>query len=72
VLFIYLFVLLIFGRNCLDVLLFKKTQDFEEKTLSSNKQEARQVFLGHIDPICFLPIVKLLHASLKLNTYLYL
>jgi hypothetical protein len=27
------------------------------KTLSSSKLEARQVFLDHIDPICFLPLV---------------
>jgi hypothetical protein len=50
--------------------LFKKIQDYEEKTLSSNKREVRQVFLDHVDPICFLPLVTLLHAFLKLNTYL--
>jgi hypothetical protein len=60
------------SHRCLDVTLFEKIQDYEEKTLSSSKQEARQVLLNHIDPICFLPLVTLLHASLKLNTYLYL
>jgi hypothetical protein len=69
-LFIYLFVLLIFGRYCLDILLFEKIQDYEEKTFSSSKREARQVTLDHVDPICFLPLVTLLHAYLKLNTYL--
>jgi hypothetical protein len=52
--------------------LFEKIQDYEEKTLSSCKREVRQVTLNHVDPICFLPIVTLLRASLKLNTYLYL
>jgi hypothetical protein len=28
------------------------------------------VFLDYVDPICFLPLVTLLHAFLKLNTYL--
>jgi hypothetical protein len=55
---------------CLDVSLFEKIQDYEEKTLSSNKPKARQVFLEHVDHICFLPIVTLLYAFLKLNTYL--
>jgi hypothetical protein len=27
------------------------------------------VFLYHVDPICLLPLVTLLHAFLKLNTY---
>jgi hypothetical protein len=41
-----------------------------KKTLSSSKREARQLFLDHVDTICFLPLVTLLHAYLKLNTYL--
>jgi hypothetical protein len=53
----YLFILLVFDRYCLDVSLLKKTQDYEENTLSNIKQEARQVFPDHIDPICFLPLV---------------
>jgi hypothetical protein len=57
---------------CLDVSLFMKIEDYEKKRLSSSEWEARQVFLDHIDPICFPPLVTLLHASLKLNTYLYL
>jgi hypothetical protein len=40
-----------------------------KKTLSNSKREARQVFLDHDEPICFLSLVTLLHASLKLNTY---
>jgi hypothetical protein len=54
--FIYLFVLLIFYHYYLDISLFKKTQDYE-KTLSSSKWEARQVFVDHVDPICFLHLV---------------
>jgi uncharacterized membrane protein len=46
--------LLIFGHYRLDVSLFEKIQDYEEKTLSNNKQEARQVTLDHIDPMCSL------------------
>jgi hypothetical protein len=38
--------------------------------LSSSKREARQVFLGQVDYICFLPLVTLQHALPKLNTYL--
>jgi hypothetical protein len=49
-----LFVLLIFGRYYLDVSLFEKIQDYEEKTLGSSKREANQVTLDHIDPMCFL------------------
>jgi hypothetical protein len=29
----------------------------------------RQVFLDHVGPIYFLPLITLLHALLKLNTY---
>jgi hypothetical protein len=39
-------------------------------TLSNSKWEARYVFLDHLEPICFLPLVTLLHAFHKLNTYL--
>jgi hypothetical protein len=39
------------------------------RPLSSSKREARQVFFDNINPICFLPLVTLLHASRKLNTY---
>jgi hypothetical protein len=53
--YFYLFlVLLIFGHYCLDISLFEKIQDYEEKTLSSSKREARQVTLDHIDPMCSL------------------
>jgi hypothetical protein len=47
-----LFILLVSGYYRLDVSLFEKIQDYEEKTLSSSKRESRQVFLAHIDPIC--------------------
>jgi hypothetical protein len=43
VLFYFLFILLISGHYRLDVSLFEKIQDYEEKTLSSSKREARQV-----------------------------
>jgi hypothetical protein len=45
------------GHYRLDVSLFEKIQDYEEKTLSSSKREARQVTLDHIDPMCFLSLV---------------
>jgi hypothetical protein len=62
-----LFILLISGHYRLDVSLFEKIQDYEEKTLSSSKQESRQVFLDHIDPICFLPLVTHLRALIGLS-----
>jgi hypothetical protein len=34
-----------------------RIQDYEEKTLSSSKGEERQVFLEHVNPISFLPLV---------------
>jgi hypothetical protein len=53
--YFYLFlVLLVFGHYYLGVSLFKKIQDYEEKTLSSSMREARQVTLDHIDPMCSL------------------
>jgi hypothetical protein len=64
VLFIYLFVLLISGHYRLDVSLFKKIQDYTEKTLSSSKREVRLVTLDHIDPMCFLPLVYTLACML--------
>jgi hypothetical protein len=33
---------------------FDKIQDYEDKTLSSSKWEARQVTIDHIDPMCSL------------------
>jgi hypothetical protein len=42
------------SHRCLDVSLFEKIQDYEEKTLRSSKREARQVTLDHIDPMCSL------------------
>jgi hypothetical protein len=52
VLFYLLFVLLVSSHRRLDVSLFEKIQDYEEKTLSSSKWEARQVTLDLIDPMC--------------------
>jgi uncharacterized membrane protein len=53
--YFYLFlVLLDSGHYRLDVLFFEKIQDYEDKTLSSSKREARQVTLDHIDPMCSL------------------
>jgi hypothetical protein len=43
--------LLVSGHYRLDVSLFEKIQDYEEKTLSSSKWEARQVILDYIDPM---------------------
>jgi hypothetical protein len=57
ILFYLFFILLVSGRCCLDVLLFENIQDYEEKILSNNEQEARQVFLDQVDPICFLSLV---------------
>jgi hypothetical protein len=54
VLFYLLLVLHVFGHYRLDILLFEKIQNYEEKTLSSSKLEARQVTLDHIDPMCSL------------------
>jgi hypothetical protein len=56
--YFYLFlVLLVSGHYRLNVSLFEKIQDYEDKTLSSSKREVRQVTLYHIDPMCFLPLV---------------
>jgi hypothetical protein len=53
--YFYLFlVLLISNHYRLDVSLFEKIQDYEKKTLSSSKWEARQVTLDHIDSMCSL------------------
>jgi hypothetical protein len=57
VLFYLLFILLVSGHYRLDVSLFEKIQDYEEKTLSNSKWEARQVTLDHFIPICFLSLV---------------
>jgi hypothetical protein len=66
--YFYLFlILLVSGHYRLDVLLFEKIQDYEEKTLSSSKREARQVTLDHIDPMCSLSFSSIhidLHALL--------
>jgi hypothetical protein len=57
VLFYLLFILFVSSRYRLDVSLFEKIQDYEEKTLSNGKWEARQVTLDHFVPICFLSLV---------------
>jgi hypothetical protein len=57
VLFYLFIILLVFSYYRLDVSLFKKIQDYEEKTLSSSEREARQVTLDHFVPICFLSLV---------------
>jgi hypothetical protein len=76
----YLFlVLLISDHYHLDVLFFEKIQDYEDKTLSSSKREARQVTLDHIDPMCSLSLSSIhigLHAlilylSLILRSWVY-
>jgi hypothetical protein len=57
-------------------LLFRRC-DLQKSWKSSRRRlwaaasgESMQVIHGHVDLICFLPLVTLLHASLKLNTYL--
>jgi hypothetical protein len=70
-LFYLLFVLLISSHYYLNVSLFKKIQDYEEKTLSSSKREARQVTLDHIDLMCFLSLDYIL-AFVMLSLDLYL
>jgi hypothetical protein len=57
ILFYLLFMLLVSGHYRLDASLFEKVEDYEEKTLSSTKQEARHVTLDHFVPICFLSLV---------------
>jgi hypothetical protein len=61
VLFNLLFILLISGHYRLDVSLFEKIQDYEEKTQSNSKREVRQVTLDHFVPICFLSLVYTSH-----------
>jgi hypothetical protein len=58
----YLFlVLLISGHYRLEVSLFEKIQDYEDKTLRSNKWEARQVTLAMlILYVLFLSLVYIL------------
>jgi hypothetical protein len=60
ILFCLLFVLLVCSHYYLDVSLFEKIQDYEEKTLSNSNREAMQVTLDHIDPMCFLSLVLIL------------
>jgi hypothetical protein len=51
----YLFiVLLVSSHYRLDVSFFEKIQDYEDKTLSSSKQEARKMTLDYVDPMCSL------------------
>jgi hypothetical protein len=59
-----LFVLLISSHRYLDISLFEKIQDYEEKNLSRNKKEARQVTHDHFDPMCFLSLVHILACML--------
>jgi hypothetical protein len=69
VLFYLLFVLLVSSRRCLDVSLFEELRGYEVKTLRSRKQEARQVTLDHIDPMCSLFLSSshiILHALILL------
>jgi hypothetical protein len=52
--FYLFFVLLVSSHYRLDVSWFEKLQDYEDKTLSSSKKEARRVTLDHINPMCSL------------------
>jgi hypothetical protein len=62
VLFYLLFILLISSYYHLDVSLFEKIEDYEEKTLSSSKREAWQVTLDHFISIFFLSRIHKPHA----------
>jgi hypothetical protein len=62
--FIYYLYCLFFRHYYLDSSLFEKIQDYEGKTFSSSKQEARQVTLYHIDPMCLLSLVHILACML--------
>jgi hypothetical protein len=65
----YLFlVLLISGHYRLNISLFEKIQDYEEKTLSSSKWEARQVTLYHIDHMYSLSLSSIHIGMHALNT----
>jgi hypothetical protein len=62
--YFYLFlILLVSSHYRLDDSFFEKIQDYEDKTLSSSKQQARQVTLDHIDLMCSLSISSI-HISL--------
>jgi uncharacterized membrane protein len=67
--YFYLFLVLsVSGHYCLDDSFFEKIQDYEDKTLSSSKWEARQVTLNHIDPMCSLSISSIhigMHALIR-------
>jgi hypothetical protein len=65
ILFYLFFALLVSGHYHLDVSLFEKIQDYEEKTLNSRKPEARQVTLDHVDPMCFLSLVYTLACMIQ-------
>jgi hypothetical protein len=46
---------------------FGNLQDLQEEDFAQHLAgESRQVFLDHIDPICFLPLVTHLHAFIGL------
>jgi hypothetical protein len=64
--YFYLFVVLLVSSHYrLDVSFFEKIQDYEDKTLSSSKWEARQVNLDHIDHMCSISLSSIhigLHA----------
>jgi uncharacterized membrane protein len=69
----YLFlVLLVSCHYRLDVSFFKKIEGYEDKTLSNSKQEARQVTLDHIDPMCSLSLSSVHIGLLALILYLSL
>jgi hypothetical protein len=67
--YFYLFLVLsVSGHYRLDNSFFKKIQDYEDKTLSSSKREARQVTLDHTDPMCSLSISSIhigMHALIR-------
>jgi hypothetical protein len=66
----YLFlILLVSGHYRLDVAFFEKIQDYENKTPSSSKREARQVTLDHIDPMCSL-FLSLVYFRIWVHTWL--
>jgi hypothetical protein len=63
--------LLVFSRYYLDDAKFGNLEDLQEEDFDQQQAgELRQVFLDHIDPICFLPLVTHLHALIWI-TYTY-
>jgi hypothetical protein len=71
VLFYLLLVFFVLVITIWTFLCSRRFKTIRKKTLSNNKQEARQVTLDYIDPMCFLSLVHIL-AFMLLYCYLSL